>query len=290
MNRLIIACSAALILAVSCTAGRGPIALESRHYADSTAHSYLTLNVELPLPAGKAATEIRRQLVGVMDEALSHIDNYEEARAFPAFTGDVNDTEALFSYYESQALESIGAVSDAEANERAEAILEAEDITEEEKQQYLSHMPGWGYEFSLKKTEETDKYVVFDSQNYIYRGGAHGGIIGAGPMTFSKKDGARVTDFFLPDSLQDLQPALTKALSEYFREPFKDTGLDFLDYIYLKDGLIPLPEWAPYPAEDGLHLVYQQYEIGAYVLGMPTCTLAWDEIDPFLTPEAKALL
>ena len=190
MKRIpIIALGAALLLA-ACTPGGGPITLESRQFSDATEHAELKFDVELPLPENKAAAEIRRQLVGVMDEALSHIDNYEEARAFPAFTGDVNDTEALFSYYESQALESIGAVSDAEANERAEAILEAEDITEEEKQQYLSHMPGWGYEFSLKKTEETDKYVVFDSQNYIYRGGAHGGIIGAGPQTFSKKDGS----------------------------------------------------------------------------------------------------
>jgi hypothetical protein len=290
MNRLLIACGAVLILAASCTTGHGPIALESRQYADSTAHSYLKMDVELPLPAGKAAAEIRRQLVDVMDEALSHIDTYEEARAFPPFDGDANDSESLFSYYESRALESIGAVSDAEARERAEAILEAEDLTDEEKQMYISRMPGWGYEFSLKKMGETDKYVVFDSENYMYRGGAHGGIIGAGPMTFRKKDGARITDFFLPDCLPELQPVLTKGLAEYFREPMEGTGLKFLDYLNLKDGLIPLSEWAPYPAEDGLHLIYQQYEIGAYAFGMPSCTLPWEDVEPFLTPEAKALL
>ena len=290
MNRLLIACGAVLILAASCTSGRGPIALENRQYADSTAHSYLKMNVELPLPAGKATAAIRRQLVDVMDEALSHIDTYEEARAFPPFDGDANDSEALFSYYESRALESIGAVSDAEARERAEAILEAEDLSDEEKQMYISRMPGWGYEFSLKKTEETERYVVFDSENYMYRGGAHGGIIGAGPMTFRKKDGARITDFFLPDCLPDLQPVLTKGLAEYFREPMEGTGLKFLDYLNLKDGLIPLPEWTPYPAEDGLHLIYQQYEIGAYAFGMPSCTLPWEDVEPFLTPESKALL
>lgn len=291
MKRLfILVMAAVLVLAASCTSGRGPLALESRQFADSTAHAYLTMGIELPVAKGKAAAEIRRQLVDVMDEALSHIDTYQEERAFPPFNGNAGDSEALFNYYEKNALEAIGAASDADVNERADNIREAEDLTEAEKQKYIAYLAGWGYEFSLKKTEETEKYVVFDSQDYVFRGGAHGGIIGAGPMTFSKKDGTRVTDFFVPDCLSDLQPLLIKGLEVYYRDFLETTQQRLLDHVTLKDGLIPLPEWAPYPSADGLELVYQQYEIGPYVDGMPTCTLAWEDVAPFLSPQAKALL
>ena len=290
MKRIpIIALGAALLLA-ACTPGGGPITLESRQFSDATEHAELKFDVELPLPADKAAAEIRRQLVGVMDEDLSHIDTYEEARAFPPFDGDVNDAEALFSYYETKALEAIGAASDADIAERAAGIRESEGLTEEEKQGYISSLAGWGHEFSLKKTQETEKYVVFDAQTYIYRGGTHGGIIGAGPLTFSKRDGARITDFFLPDCLTELQPLLTKAMEKYFSTLLDGTGVEMMEILDLKDGQIPLPVWAPYPSGEGLNLVYQQYEIGAYALGMPSCILPWDEVEPFLTPAAKAIL
>ena len=289
MNKFLLT-GMAVVLAVSCTSSRGPVALETRHYAESTAHSSLTMDVELPLAQGKAATQIRRQLVDVMDEALSHIDNYEEERAFPPFDGDVLDSEALFSYYEKNALESLGAASDADINDRVEGIRESDGLTEEEKERFIARLAGWEYEYTLKKVGETDGYVVFDSRNYISRGGTHGGIIGAGPQTFSKKDGSRITEFFVPDCLEELQPLLVKGLGVYYQPHFDGDPERLLGHLSLKDGKIPLPEWAPYPSENELELVYQQYEIGPYVDGMPACTLPWEEVEPFLTPQAKAVL
>ena len=60
-------------------------------------------------------------------------------------------------------------------------------------------------------------------------------------------------------------------------------------HLHLRDdGLIPLPQWAPMPTADGLKFIYQQYEVTAYVDGMPEFTLTYDEVAPYLLPEAKA--
>ena len=79
-------------------------------------------------------------------------------------------------------------------------------------------------------------------------------------------------------------------MEKYFSTLLDGTGVEMMEILDLKDGQIPLPAWAPYPSEEGLNLVYQQYEIGAYALGMPSCILPWDEVEPFLTPAAKAVL
>ena len=42
------------------------------------------------------------------------------------------------------------------------------------------------------------------------------------------------------------------------------------------------------PTADGLKFIYQQYEVTAYVDGMPEFTLTYDEVAPYLLPEAKA--
>ena len=48
----------------------------------------------------------------------------------------------------------------------------------------------WGYDFSLKKIGEGERYVVFQSEDYVYLGGAHGGVTGKGCLTFDKENGS----------------------------------------------------------------------------------------------------
>ena len=62
------------------------------------------------------------------------------------------------------------------------------------------------------------------------------------------------------------------------------------EHLQLEGDLIPLPAWTPYPTADGLCFVYQQYEIASYADGMPAFTLPFDEVQPYLTPEARAIL
>ena len=284
---VILGMAAALVLAAACTSSNKGFKTETRDYADSTAYAYLTIKAELPVAATEGTTVMRQTLVDVMDKALSHIDNYEQKRAFPRFEGDLNDSEALFSYYEQQALASIGALSQATVDERAAAILESETLSDAEKQAYLDNAPKWGFEFDLKKTWENDKIVVFDSQNYIYMAGAHGGIVGDGPMTFDKESGMRIRDFFEPGSVTDMQKVLRAGMETYFADRMEVLGTTLEDHLNLKDGIIPLPEWSPRPCEEGLTFIYQQYEVAAYVDGMPEFTLSYKDVKPFLLPEAK---
>ena len=284
---VILGMAAALVLAAACTSSNKGFKTETRDYADSTAYAYLTIKAELPVAATEGTTVMRQTLVDVMDKALSHIDNYEKKRAFPRYEGDLNDSEALFSYYEQQALASIGALSQATVDERAAAILESETLSDAEKQAYLDNAPKWGFEFDLKKTWENDKIVVFDSQNYIYMAGAHGGIVGDGPMTFDKESGMRIRDFFEPGAVADMQKLLRSGMESYFGERMEAAGTTLEDHLNLKDGIIPLPEWSPRPCEEGLTFIYQQYEVAAYVDGMPEFTLSYKDVKPFLLPEAK---
>jgi len=227
----------------------------------------------------------------VMDEQLSHIGSYEEERLFPAYEGSTDKTDLLLEYYRGKALESIGKQSQEDYDERVASIEENDGLTEGQRKEILDEMPGWEYEFNLLKSRETDRYVVFLSQDYVYLGGAHGGITGRGGLTFGKKDGLLVEKTVDPASLDAIQPLLRKGLTKYFSDEDMEIAQEELDnYLFLETGVIPLPAWTPYPSEEGLVFTYQQYEIAAYAAGMPEFTVPYDDILPYLTPEAKALL
>ncbi len=288
-------CLAAFVAATasSCrTSGSKDIETGINQYDDSTAHSKLAVKAELPLSGkGAAADRIRESLIEVMDGQLSHIGTYEEDRLFPSFDGNAEDTDALLKYYCGNALETIGRLSQEDYDERVASIEGNEDLTETEKEEILDGMPGWEYSFSLLKSRETDRYVVFLSEDYVYLGGAHGGIIGRGPMTFDKKDGSLVERFLELSCLDAIQPLLRKGLSDYFSEGGMEVSQEGLDDILsLESDSVPLPAWPPFPSEDGLVFTYQQYEIAAYAAGMPNFTVPYGDILPYLTQEAKGLL
>ena len=210
---------------------------------------------------------------------------------FPAFEGDFSKTESLVMYYRDKALEAIGQLSQEDYDERVNSIEENDGLTDGQRKEILADMPGWEYDFSLLKDRETDRYVVFLSQDYVYLGGAHGGVVGRGGLTFDKKEGALVEKMVDSASLDAVQPLLRKGLSQYFSDNEMEVAPEELDNIlFLETGVIPFPAWTPYPSEEGLVFTYQQYEIAAYAAGMPEFTVPYADILPYLTPEAKALL
>ena len=289
----ILAIGLAVAAAAACRPSDGnELKTETYNYKESTAHSDLTIEAELPLPGqGEATDRIRTALIEVTDELLSHIGTYEEDRQFPAFEGKSDDTEALLKYYRDKALEAIGRLSQEDYDERVASIEENDGLTDEERKEILADMPGWEYSFSLLKNRETDRYVVFLSEDYVYLGGAHGGIIGRGALTFGKKDGLLLEQVLEPSCLDAIQPLLRKGLTDYFADDDLEITPEELDNIlFLEAGTIPFPAWTPYPSEDGLVFTYQQYEIAAYAAGMPNFTIPYDDILPYLTPEAKSLL
>ena len=98
-------------------------------------------------------------------------------------------------------------------------------------------------------------------------------------------------------ALKALQPILREGVKSYFVDVAKNDGesvsdtdiKDFMDGLFIENGIIPLPAAAPYLSPDGVVFVYGQYEIGAYAIGMPTFTVPYDKIEKYLTPEARRL-
>ena len=283
--------AAAVMLAASCDQRQGPVETEVFHWADSTAHAYMTMDVEYPKGSGAAADRMREELSGVVDRILSHVTSYEDERFFPPYDGEAGDTKAMLEYYRDNAFAQIAGQSQQDADEREAYILSDEDFSDEQKAEMIADMPRWGYEFGLRKLDETDKYVVFQSMDYIYMGGAHGGVTGEGCLTFSKQDGQRIKDFVDPSCAADIQPLLVRGVKEYFSDNGYEVSEDeLLDMLFIDDRFIPLPSWPLYPSGDGLAFVYQQYEIASYADGMPSFTIPYADIEPYMTPEAKALL
>ena len=279
--RKIFAVGLAVLAAAACRPSGGKdLQTETVNYEDSTAHADLSIQVELPVAGqGAAADRIRASLVDVMDGQLSHIGSYEEERLFPPYEGSTDKTDLLLEYYRGKALESIGKQAQEDYDERVASIEENDGLTEGQRKEILDEMPGWEYEFNLLKSRETDRYVVFLSQDYVYLGGAHGGVTGRGGLTFGKKDGVLVDKMLDPACLDAIQPLLRKGLTKYFSDEDMEITQEELDnYLFLETGVVPFPA------------CYQQYEIAAYAAGMPEFTVPYADILPYLTPEAKALL
>ena len=247
--------------------------------SDTTAHSSFTMKAELPAGKDAASEKIRRELISVMDSQLAFIDSYEGDRAFPAFEGDGNN-EQICNYYKENAAKHLRDLAGQDTAERAEYF--DGDIP----------IPGWEYDFSLTKTADTLGYVVFQNLDYIYTGGAHGGMIGHGDMTFDRKTGERIK--ILNDNVADaMQPLLVKGLISYFSDYGEQmTEESLMEHLMLWEEItqIPLPTWDPHPSADGLVFTYQQYEIASYADGMPNFTIPYEDVAPYLTPQAKKVL
>ena len=269
----ILAASLSAILPVSCNqAGTRP-KVETRTLGDSTKYVTFKMDIDLPAPGKGAASVMREEAISILDEQLGHITTYESERMFPPFDGDRNDTDALLGYYSSLAF----GLAAKEAQEDASGWVE--------------DFPTWEYDYSFKKIGEGERYIVFYSSNYIYMGGAHGGITGAGGITFDRRTGKRVAPVIDASSTKDIQPLLIKGLLQYYKEnDVEMSGDELLEGLFIEDGIIPLPAWDPYPTEDGLVFTYQQYEIASYAEGMPSFVMDFKDAAPFLTPEARAVL
>ncbi|MCR4859397.1 MAG: RsiV family protein [Bacteroidales bacterium] len=271
-----------VFILVSCHPGNGGFRTEEYSLRDSTAHAYLTVNVEWPAGRDGAAGTVREDLVSVMDGALSRICSFEEERLFAPYPGGKAGTDALLAYYHEQALAQIGRLSQEDFD------LRRQEAPGEPSYEW----PSWEYEYNLRKTGESDRYIVFNSLSYAFMGGAHGGVIGEGALTFSKSDGHRVSPVLRPDCLDAIQPLLVRGLLGYFKESGEElTERELLDGALMLDreGIVPLPVWDPYPTSEGLVFTYQQYEIASYAVGMPSFVVPTDAVKEFLTDDARGV-
>ena len=145
---------------------------------------------------------------------------------------------------------------------------------------------------AITKTAEGKDWVTFQFVNEVFQGGAHGSHLVFG-QTFRKSDGRRIGwDIIrqLPEG--NLQELMRKGLVSYFaadnEEGFKEEDLENV----LDESAryyIPMPQCPPLFTSEGILFLYNQYEIAAYAMGLPSFVLTWEELKPSLNVTAKRL-
>ena len=122
------------------------------------------------------------------------------------------------------------------------------------------------YEFEehISIAYQDSDYITLTDETYVYMNGAHGSTTITN-TTFSLADGSQQgwnllkgMDSFL------LMQKITEGIKQYL-------GLSDDDNLYdhLLVDAIQMPVTPPFLMNDGIHLLYQQYEIAPYAVGMP---------------------
>ena len=170
-----------------------------------------------------------------------------------------------------------------------------------------------GMSFSSSTTAvmqvETPTFVTYHVEHATYTGGAHGMYALMG-HTFRKSDGQEIgykTDFdnktfeakmmdnnLLKDTNSAKLYALIKdGVLRYFNKNGQEmeNEKELADFLDVDDiNRIPLPIYPPYLTETGVVFCYTLYEIGPYAAGMITFEIPYEQMKPFLTDEAIALI
>ena len=149
---------------------------------------------------------------------------------------------------------------------------------------------GLAYDLSIRKTDETARYLTYEASCYVFLGGAHGSAL-CRPVNIVKATGKVLEATVDTLKLKQMQPILCNGVKEYLAkaENRKIKDRDLYNMLFVENGIIPLPVNTPVLTTNGLRFVYQQYEIGPYALGMVEFTVPYADVKTFLTAEAAKL-
>lgn len=179
------------------------------------------------------------------------------------YDGDVTDMNALVNFYGRAHTDSLRASLD-EIRSDLDVDFEAE----------------------MRKAYETDQIVTYTLSTFLNLGGAHPTSDEMG-ATFRKSDGRRLTwDIIRCDRQYEFGQMTIESLKNYFGMDDNDLQQALGDQNYFNP---PLPRTPPYFLENGVMLIYQQYEIAGYAMGMPSDTISYDRMAPLLTTWARRL-
>ena len=234
-----------------------------------TQHASIEIKIELPaLDQGPALELVRTKLIEMMDRQLAFGYDADPKRVFRAYDGDPRDSKNLVKYYFTKTKEAL----EKESKENA-------DYYEDN---------GWhlDYSWSMTKCFENDRIIVFLSEGFVSSSTMmHPSPFGQGPVTFDKKDGHVIKNFFKANiDLHDIRPLLYRGLGEYFREG-DELKNNFDEMLSLDEYLIPLPKQAPCPVESGLVIKYRESEITVTFAGEPHFFVFYDEVLPYLSSD-----
>lgn len=270
------------------------MAIEKVEFKDSCKYGYVEISLELPKGNTTVLQNIRASLWQKLVERMGTDCNYGSLEnAIPAYKGE-RKFQSLCNYYGEAAFKKWNEYMKAENDDREEYIRNSTDMSDEEKESALEYTDQYGFSIDLKKEYECKRYVVFNGMSYGYTGGAHGGVYGMGCVTYDLYTGKELKNIIKPGMERALQSLLKRGLKQYFAEGNDGkmtTDSELFDELEVENRRIPLPaEYNVWPSKNGIEFVYGQYEIACYAAGMPSFTIPFSQIKPFLTNEAIKIL
>lgn len=143
--------------------------------------------------------------------------------------------------------------------------------------------PPWAIEIDYAQTYTGQRFWTIDLTTYSYTGGAHGAFMHQA-LVFGRDQGEPIppAGLFRPDSpwLSRLAELSHADLTE--REPFNADS----DNDWLRNGTAPEAEnyQVLLPLAEGLKIIFGQYQIGPYALGISDVLLGYDELAGVLNP------
>ncbi len=206
----------------------------------------------------------------------NNADSDEMLRRYPLYTGNTADCAKVLDFY--------GKGSMRYLMEQRKEMAQYYQSSEPMPALYLS--------VDVRKTEETPTYVTYCVTDETYLGGAHGSYTFY-YVNIDKNTYKPVYNTVDSTQVKAMQPLLRKGVLWCLKASGVEgvTDANMKDFIILpEDGLIPLPAHAPWVQKDSLNFVYQQYEIASYAVGPIGFNIAVKDIEPYLTPEVKAML
>ena len=229
---------------------------------------------DYPTGDSKLAHSVANYVSGELAKLyLPNVNEQHNEKEYPFYSGDTTDGKVVVNYYVDGTLKFLKSLLNDiyEADARSEVLM--------------------SQEIDVRKTDDNDRYVSYRTFSYIYLGGAHGTTIDH-TMNIDKRSGEPLMQ--IVDTLQTeaMQPLLRRGVVEYLRKQGEtsvtDTKLN--DILFLEKGIIPVPRYAPYLTDDGVHFVYQQYEIGPYAIGLVEFVVPYADIKPYMVKEALQLM
>ena len=145
--------------------------------------------------------------------------------------------------------------------------------------------PNSSFEGSYSLSEQTDLYVTYIAEGYVYTGGAH-------PMpwyygtTFSKTDGS-IIGYDLFDDPEQLIGIVSENIQKQYFEP---NNTEEEEYLFEPDETFQLPTNEPWIETDSVVFCYGPFEIAPYAAGMPLCKIALVDLKPYLSEKGKSFL
>lgn len=185
-----------------------------------------------------------------------------------SFPGQVNEGHSMLAYYSRKKMDSF----------KEFGMPDAKDTI----------ICSWDAHF--KRKFENEQWITYGYDYYEYTGGAHGMSYNGG-CSFRKTDGRRLDwGMFDQDKMDALRKMIRTDLQVNF---FKFKSSDELDQTLLNQEdryFFPLPATPPLFIKDSILFVYQEYEIVPYCYGMPTCAIAFTQLDSVLSTTGKSLI